>query len=1339
MSISEDQGLGETTHPASEAFARALARGESPEISDFFSEDSPASLLGELVSIDLRFHHRLGAPKPFRHYLESFPRLASNPGIVSQLADADVLLRRNSGETINPRDYPAWALPSPPPAKQSLAIPGSQGPAFHRMGEIGRGGMSVVYLARQAVVNRLVALKVLKTDEGRVDPRDVLRFLSEAEAIASIRHRHVVQIHEFGAPEGEPPFLALEYLPGETLARKLSRGPMPAADAARLVSELASAIQAAHSLGIVHRDLKPSNVLFDENGVAKVIDFGLAKRGDTALTVTQSLMGTPAYMAPEQADHKARFVGPEADIWALGAILYECLTGARPFPGHDAVAVLHAIRHDQPDRPGSIVPGLPLELEEICLKCLCKDPAERYPSAEALENDLGAWMNHRPISIRRAGLFGQVARWARRNRALAAAMAVTASILVLATSVSVCLGLWAITERERAEEKARDSSEQRLRADTKAALAEHQRSLAAAQRDRAELVAYANQLQSAERAWEAGRPDIALQHLGACRWDLRGPEHHFLNSQFNSGQVTLHGHRSAVTALAISPDLRSVISGDASGRVFAWDLLTATQFPDKPGGVVGPVGSIHVSPDNREVAVWSSNGLKVHGRSPGNQWDKKLRFSLPGSQGHAFAVSGNPFALGWLMVPRRGMPHALDIGNRDAAETVTALDHESYRHRGHLGIMAVSTDGALFAVARGRFFCVHESKTKKRIGKIHMHGPGSPVTAMDFCPDGTCLAVAFGDGALRLMRLDASGDVVSATDLPNPVLSKSTIHCARFTPDGRYLLTGGETMILTAWEWRKGRVAASMMGHRMPIRSVAVSSDGRFAASGSDDCTIRIHDLGVVGEDRHYSAETGNHLAMALSSDGKVAASIDRSARHLLVLHAEDGRVARRYSDAAADSAAPALSGDGQRLAMVCLDGSLRVVKLRTGRYLPEIPSLGGIKKAMALSHQGDRLLVVTAFPGEPFHAGALQLFDTATGSEIFRCRERGLGAIRVARIPRSGPSAITGDSEGRVLLWNSDGVAAVLERTDLKPRTGAVRDIAESSQGDRFATAHSDGTILSWTNGSRSAYEMAAFRGSEVESVSFSGANRILCCVRLPSDRVLAVFHDTSTGTQLLATSLDSLSLGKVQSVALAHGDGRPSIMVGHERGLRRLATDRIQDIHWLSGAADRVRNCRVSPDGRTVSANVRDLPPIEWDLVTGQAVSQPRDATEAQPRPVKCVGSGHYVLATDLEARAANQIVDARLTASLIQPDPEWHIKQAILADKSSNHLSKAFHMAHARKVGPWDWTQARLEWEEISKAGRSRMSDRLMMDWALDISLRWLAPPLMTPDPRMPRAED
>ncbi|MFM7541335.1 MAG: WD40 repeat domain-containing serine/threonine-protein kinase [Planctomycetota bacterium] len=1338
MSISEDHGLGERTHPASEAFAKALAMGESPEIGDFLTEESPAFLLGELISIDMRFHHRLGAPKPFRHYLESFPRLASNPWIVAQLADADVLLRRNSGETINPRDYPAWALPSPPPAKQNLAIPGSQGPSFHRMGEIGRGGMSIVYLARQAVVNRLVALKVLKTEEGRLDSRDVLRFLSEAEAIASIRHRHVVQIHEFGAPEGEPPFLALEYLPGGTLATKLSRGPIPAADAARLVSELASAIQAAHSLGIVHRDLKPSNVLFDENGVAKVIDFGLAKRGDAALTVTQSLMGTPAYMAPEQADRKARFVGPEADIWALGAILYECLTGRRPFPGDDGVAVLHAIRHDQPDRPGAIVPGLPRELEEICLKCLCKDPAERYPSAEALENDLGAWMNHRPISIRRPGLFGQAARWARRNRALAAAMAVTASILVLATSVSACLGIWAITERERAEEKARDSREQRLRADAKAALAEEQRSLAAAQRDRAEVVAYANHLQSAERAWEAGRPEVALENLEACRWDLRGPEHHFLFSQFNKGQATFHGHRSTVTALAIGPDMRSVISGDASGRVFAWDMWAATQFQEKPGSIVGPVGSIHVSPDNREIAIWSSNGLKVHGRSPENEWDRKLRLAMPGSQGHALVVSGNPFALGWLMVPQRGMAHALSIAHRDGPETLTALDHEAYRNRGFLGLMAVNGDGTLFAVARGKFFCVHDSRSKKRIGQIHNHATGSSVTAMDFSPDGTCLAVAFGDGALRLMRLDSAGNVVSAADLPNPALSKATIHCARFTPDGRYLLTGGETMALTAWDWRRGRVASSMMGHRMPIRSMAISPDGRFAATGSEDCTIRVHDLGLVNEERHYCPETGNHRAVALSSDGKVAASFERSARHLLVLEAEEGRVSRRYSDPAPDSMAMALSGNGERLAMACQDGSVRVIKLRTGRYLPDIPSLGGVTKSLALNDGGDTLLVVTAFPGEPMDAGAVRLIDTATGNEIFRCRDRGLGAIQVARVPGIGPTAITGDSEGRILLWNNKGIAEPLERADFKPRTGAVRDIACSLDGARFASGHSDGTVLAWKAGERSATEIASFRGWTVEAVSLSDRNRVLACVRLPSDRVMAVFHNASTGTQLLSTSLDCPGLGKVQSVALAQGNGNPSILVGHEKGLRRLATDRVQDIHWLA-APDRVRHCRISPDARTVSATVRDLPPLEWDLATGQLLADTKHTGSISPRTVKCVGMGSHVLATEMEAREANRVVDSRFTAMLSRPDPDWHRLHAALADKASIQFSEVFHLAMARKSTFWDWDLFQKEWEALSKARSSPMVDSLRLQWALDITGRLLLTPGRTPDPRALLAEN
>src|SRR5262249_28520895 len=235
---------------------------------------------------------------------------------------------------------------------------------------------------------------------------------AEAEAMAAVRHPHVVQVFELGEHDGRP-FMALEYLPGGTLSDLLAGGRLAPADAAALLAKLAGAVQAAHDAGIVHRDLKPDNVLFGLDGEPKVTDFGIAKRGQSDLTRTQAAMGTPAYMAPEQAKGEAKFVAPAADTYALGVILYECLTGTRPFDGDESWSVLRRVIDTDPDPPRKRVPGLPRDLELICLKCLAKRPADRYPTADALADDLRRFLDGRPVSVPPAGPGGRLAEGAR--------------------------------------------------------------------------------------------------------------------------------------------------------------------------------------------------------------------------------------------------------------------------------------------------------------------------------------------------------------------------------------------------------------------------------------------------------------------------------------------------------------------------------------------------------------------------------------------------------------------------------------------------------------------------------------------------------------------------------------------------------------------------------------------------------------------------------------------------------------------------------------------------------------------------------------------------------------
>jgi serine/threonine protein kinase len=249
----------------------------------------------------------------------------------------------------------------PPDLPYGGAIPTV--PGYDLLEPLGEGGMGVVWKARQTKLNRLVALKMV-LGEQRAGSKELIRFLAEAEAVAAVKHPHVVQVYDYGEANGRP-ILGIEYLPCGSLADRLKQtGRLDPKAAAELVATLAGAVQAAHDLGIVHRDLKPGNVLYDENSQPKVTDFGLAKRaGGSDLTATQVVTGTPAYMAPEQARGETKFVGPTADVYSLGVILYECLTGSRPFEAPDQLSLLRQVAEEEPERPGKRVPGLPRDVE----------------------------------------------------------------------------------------------------------------------------------------------------------------------------------------------------------------------------------------------------------------------------------------------------------------------------------------------------------------------------------------------------------------------------------------------------------------------------------------------------------------------------------------------------------------------------------------------------------------------------------------------------------------------------------------------------------------------------------------------------------------------------------------------------------------------------------------------------------------------------------------------------------------------------------------------------------------------------------------------------------------
>ena len=356
---------------------------------------------------------------------------------------------------------------------------------YEILGELGRGGMGVVYKARDRRLGRVVALKMLLAG-GHAASEDARRFRTEAEAVAALAHPNIVRLYEAGEADGLP-YFALEFCAGGPLDKRLAGRPQNPRQAAALLAAVARAVQSAHEAGVVHRDLKPGNILLDEKGLPKVADFGLAKRIDSGVsgpTGSHAMMGTPAYMAPEQMGG-AKNVGPAADVYALGAVLYEMLTGRPPFLGESEVHMIYLVSTQDPVSVRQLQPKVPADLETVCLKCLAKEPGRRYRTAAEFAEDLEAYLDNRPIKARPAGSIEKAVRWVRRNPAWAALGAVSAAAVVALTAGAVAFAVRTEQDRRALEvERDRAVAAERSAASERDRAVEAER-VTASERDRA--------------------------------------------------------------------------------------------------------------------------------------------------------------------------------------------------------------------------------------------------------------------------------------------------------------------------------------------------------------------------------------------------------------------------------------------------------------------------------------------------------------------------------------------------------------------------------------------------------------------------------------------------------------------------------------------------------------------------------------------------------------------------------------------------------------------------------------------------------------------------------------
>ena len=723
--------------------------------------------------------------------------------------------------------------------------------------ELGRGGMGVVYQARQLKLNRVVALKMI-LDDCRDRPQEYARFLSEAEVIAGLNHPNIVQIYEIGEAEGRP-FFSLEFVEGGNLAQRL-RGsdPLPPRPAGRLIADLARGVDAAHRQGVVHRDLKPANVLLAglpaapiEECTPKITDFGLAKRrGEGVKTTAGFILGTPCYMAPEQAAGKPEEVGPASDVYSLGAILYELLTGQPPFQDDAPLVTLQRVLSEDPVAPSQLKRRPQDDLDIICLKCLQKQPARRYSGAAALADDLERFLDGRPIQARPTAAAERLVKWTRRRPATAVFVGVSllALLLLLAGAAWHTLQLHdALAAADRARIDAQTERDALRRAK---ALVE----------DRERLVreyVYAVQLRQAQQLWYHAdltpMRELLAPYATPGDSDPREFTWRYLWRLSHSDRRTLEGHTSDVYFVAWSPDGRRLVSAGREGVLHLWDAATGRDLYTLSGHKQ-EVNSAAFSPDGAALASVGDDGRIILWDAATGQERRRLQDSGEALQTVAWSPGGR-------LIAAAGRDRRIHLWDVDSGRQLAPLDG----HSDQVESVAFNDDGRALA-SGGRDGGVLIWDVDRMALSQKLDTGRYAVETVAWSRDGRRLAAACGDGRVRLWNADSW--------TPRPPLNAhlGEAQGVAFSPDGKTLATCGNDHLVGLYDVEKSEPRLLLRGHGDRVWSVAFSPDGRTLASAGRDRVVKLWDPERRQDSEVIPTESVRVRAMVVSPRGDVVA-----------------------------------------------------------------------------------------------------------------------------------------------------------------------------------------------------------------------------------------------------------------------------------------------------------------------------------------------------------------------------------------------------------------------------------------------------------------------------------